>query len=383
MKELIITIIVGLALFTAQSQTFVTPPLETGAYSGGVRTINLSMQTGTHQFFPGINTQCSGYDQYYLGPTLEINKGDSVVINVTNNLTWTAVTTSHWHGMHLPAEMDGGPHQPISPGDTWTATWKMLNRAGTYWYHPHPHTTGGLIDSLNTTSWQVNQGLAAMIIVRDEETDTLDLPSTYGVDEFPIIIQDKKFNSDSTQFAAVPPGAGVPGGGTEATLRRGETILVNGVVTPDLNAPSQMIRLRFLNASNARSYRIGFSDDRTFDIIGSDGGILDMAYATTRFDISPGERYEIIVDFTGNNGDIVQLMAYNSEIEPFNFGPLGIGNVYWNPLLQDNFDTLNFEIMTFSIGSTIGTPVTSYNTELTQIDIIPEASAINWITKGI
>ena len=378
MKKLNLLLSISFLCSFSYSQTFVTPPLDPGVMIGGARTFNLNMQTGNHQFFSGINTQCSGYNQNYLGPTLEIDKGDSVVINVTNNLAWSAVTTSHWHGIHLPAEMDGGPHQSIAPGTTWTATWKMLNRASTYWYHPHPHTSGGLIDSLNTTSWQVNQGLAAMMIVRDTETDTLGLPSTYGVDEFPIILQDKRFNFDSTQFAAVPPGAGVPGGGTEATLRRGETILVNGVVTPDLITPSQMIRLRFLNASNARSYRVGFSDDRTFDVIGSDGGILDMAYATTRFDISPGERYEIIVDFTGDNGSVVDLMAYNSEIEPFDFGPIGIGNVYWNPLLQDNFDTLNFEIMTFNVGSTVGTPVTSYNTGLTQIDIIPEASANNF-----
>lgn len=378
MKKLNLLLSLSFLCSFCYSQNFVTPPLDQGVMIGGARTFTLNMQNSTTQFFPGINTETAGYNQSYLGPTLEIRKGDSVVINVTNNLTvWNTNTTSHWHGMHLPAMMDGGPHQPIVPGDTWLATWKMLNRAGTYWYHPHPHTSAGLIDSINTTSYQVYEGLAALMIVRDTETDTLGLPSTYGVDEFPIIIQDKKFNFDSSKFASVPPGAGVPGGGLEPTLRRGETILVNGVITPDLNAPSQMIRLRFLNASNARSYRIGFSDNRTFDVIGSDGGILDAAHATTRFDISPGERYEVIVDFTGDNGDVVDLMAYNSEIEAFDFGPPGVGNVYWNPMLLDNFDTQDFEIMTFNIGSTVGTPVTSYNTGLTQIDLIPEASADN------
>jgi len=356
------------------SQTFVTPTLNTGTLVGNTRTFDLNMQTGTTQFFPGINTETAGYNQNYSGPTLEIQKGDNVVMNVTNNLSWNVNSTTHWHGMHLPAIMDGGPHQAIAPGATWTATWKMLNRASTYWYHPHPHSSMGLMDALNTTGWQVYQGLAAMIIVRDEESDTLGLPSTYGVDEFPIILQDKSFTADSTLFAPVPP----PGAGV-ANLRRGETIMVNGVVTPELNTPSQMVRLRFLNASNARAYRIGFSDNRTFDIIGSDGGLLDIASTVTRFDITPAERYEIIVDFSGEQGQSFQLMAFNSEIEPFNYGMMGggTGNVYWNPPLQDNYDVSDFEIMTFNIGATAGTPVTSYNTELTNITLIPENSANN------
>ena len=160
-------------------------------------------------------------------------------------------------------------------------------------------------DTLNTTIWQVYQGLAAMIIVRDTETDTLGLPSTYGVDEFPIILQDKSFTADSSRFAPVPPaGSGV------ANLRRGESIMVNGVITPQLNAPSQMVRLRILNASNARVYRLGFSDNRTFDVIGSDGGLLDTVATITSLEITPPERYEIIVDFIGDQGQSSKLMAF-------------------------------------------------------------------------
>lgn len=373
MKKIIPALSTFLLYAISFSQSFVTPQLDQGTMINGARTFNLNMQTGNTQFFPGVNTETAGYNQNYLGPTLEIHKGDSIVINVTNNLSWNVNTTTHWHGMHLPAIMDGGPHSPILPGTIWTATWNMLNRAGTYWYHPHPHTMLGLRDSLNTTSWQVYQGLSAMMIIRDVESDTLGLPSSYGVDEFPIIIQDKSFVADSSQFAPVPPvGAGV------ANLRRGETILVNGVVTPELNAPSQMVRLRILNASNARAYRIGFSDNRAFDVIGSDGGLLDTVSSTSRLDLTPAERYEIIVDFSGNQGQSIQLKAFNSEIEPFNYNPGGgLGNVYWNPPLQDNYDITDFEIMNFDIGPTVGIPVTSYNTGLTDIALIPESSADN------
>jgi len=363
-----------LLLSTCFSQSFITPPLDQGVMIGGARTFNLNMQTGSTQFFPGINTATAGYNQNYLGPTLEIQKGDSVVFNVSNNLSWNINSTTHWHGMHLPAMMDGGPHSPIAPGATWTATWNMLNRAGSYWYHPHPHSDTGLADSLNTTSWQVYQGLAAMMIVRDTETDTLGLPSTYGVDEFPLIIQDKSFIGDTTRFGVLPgPTSGM------AAIRRGETILVNGVITPDLNAPSQLVRFRILNASNGRVYRIGFSDNRPFDVIASDGGVLDTVHVTTRLDIAAAERYEIIVDFSSDQGDTLQLIAFNSEIEPFNYPTGGgLGNIYWNPPLQDNYDVSDFEIMTFNVGATVGTPITSYNTDLTEIVSIPETSANNF-----
>ena len=160
MKKIIIAHALILSSFISYAQTFVTPPIDQGVMVNGARTFNLNMQSGSTQFFPGINTETAGYNLDYSGPTLEIQKGDSVVIHVTNNLSWNVNTTTHWHGMHLPAIMDGGPHSPILPGTPWTATWNMLNRAGTYWYHPHPHTMLGLRDSLNTTSWQVYQGLA-------------------------------------------------------------------------------------------------------------------------------------------------------------------------------------------------------------------------------
>ncbi|MBL4703044.1 MAG: multicopper oxidase domain-containing protein [Flavobacteriales bacterium] len=374
MKNILLVFSSFLFISTCFCQTFVTPPLDQGVMIGGTRTFTLNMQTGTTQFFSGINTATAGYNQNYSGPTLEIQKGDSVVFNVTNNLSWNVNTTTHWHGMHLPATMDGGPHSPITPGSTWTATWKMLNRAGTYWYHPHPHSSIGLADSLNSTSWQVFQGLAAMMIVRDTETDTLGLPSSYGIDEFPLIIQDKSFSSDTTLFGILPgPTSGM------AAIRRGETILVNGVVTPDLNTPSQMVRFRILNASNARVYRIGFSDNRPFDVIASDGGILDTVHVTSRLDITPAERYEIIVDFSADQGDTLQLMAFNSEFEPFLYPTGGgLGNIYWNPPLQDSYDISDFEIMTFNVGPTVGTPVTNYNTDLTEIVRIAEATANNF-----
>jgi bilirubin oxidase len=344
----------------SSAQTFFVPPLDTGVVGNGARTFDLQLQNGTTSFFPGIETETSGYNGNFLGPTLLMQKGDSVVINVTNTMPFA--TTTHWHGMHLPAVMDGGPHQLIEQNTTWVATWRIKNRASTYWYHPHPHPDGFPIDTLKATGWQVYQGMTGMLIVKDTETDTLGLPAEYGVDDIPIILQDRSFTADSSHFAPIPSQ-----GSGQANIRRGYTIMVNGVVTPTLNSHAQMIRLRILNASNARTYRLGFSDNRPFFVIGSDGGILDTVSTVTRIDMSPAERYEIVVDFSDANGSTLKLMAFNSEIESHTY-PNGLsGNIYWISPLLDDYDTSDFDIMTFNIGAPTANPVTGFNQELTEI----------------
>jgi bilirubin oxidase len=200
----------------------------------------------------------------------------------------------------------------------------------------------------------------------------LGLPAEYGVDDIPIILQDRSFTADSSHFAPVPPqGSGL------ANIRRGYTIMVNGVVTPTLNSHAQMIRLRILNASNARTYRLGFSDNRPFFIIGSDGGILDTVSTVTRIDMSPAERYEIVVDFSNANGSTIKLMAFNSEIDSHTY-PNGLsGNIYWISPLLDDYDTSDFEIMTFDIGNPTANAVTSFNQELTEIVRVDPVTADN------
>ena len=98
---------------------------------------NLRMRAGEREFLPGLRTPTKGYNGDFLGPTLVMRSGSNVTLNVSNDIGVT--TSTHWHRMHVPAVMDGGPHQRIEPGETWTASFPVLNRAGTYWYHPHPH----------------------------------------------------------------------------------------------------------------------------------------------------------------------------------------------------------------------------------------------------
>ena len=168
--------------------------------------------------------------------------------------------------------MDGGPHQDILNGETWSPTFTILNRASTYWYHPHLHPVDNKQRNPNGTSGQVFRGLAGMIIVRDEDSERLILPNQYGVDDIPLIIQDKAFNEDGS-FLEFPtrqshPKLGPDVGPVVWPFRRGDKFLVNGVISAVLEAPAQMVRFRILNASNMRIYNLGFSDNRTFYQIG-------------------------------------------------------------------------------------------------------------------
>ncbi|MFI7644947.1 multicopper oxidase family protein [Micromonospora sp. NPDC049460] len=255
------------------------PPLATSRVDGqGRRVFDLLARAGRRDFRgDGRLTRTAGFDGDFLGPTLRARRGERVVVNVVNRLA--EETSVHWHGMHLPARMDGGPHQPIRPGATWSPTWTVDQPAATLWYHPHPH---------GATEEHVYRGLAGMFILDDDREAALPLPRRYGVDDVPVIVQDRNF-SRSGEFRKTRnsiAGIGV----------LGDTLLVNGTVGPYLDVTTERVRLRLLNGSTARTYDFGLADDRPFALIGSDGGLLPRTARVNRVQLSPGERAEIVVD---------------------------------------------------------------------------------------
>lgn len=310
-----------------------------GTLSNGWRVYNLTMMTGTTVFTGGLNTPTMGYNGTYLGPVLVLTRTENITINVTNDLTES--TTTHWHGLHVPAAMDGGPHQEILSGSTWSAYFTVDNPASTNWFHPHMH---------GTTGRQVYNGLAGLIYVNDTASSALAIPKTYGVDDIPLIIQDREFNPDGS-FKHNDP-------------RQGSNFLINGAIDPTLSTHAQMIRFRILNGSNARIYNFGFSDNRTFQQIASDSGFLVSPVDLTRVVLAPGERAEIVVDFSGEAGTSLQLMAYNSEV------------AYNN---HDMFDNIDFNLFNISVGdaTTDPVPVTTLPTTLNTITRFTAAEAVN------
>ena len=278
---------VTVTLTTAQTYNpLIIPEVITGT------TFDLNLHTTSKQFLTGGATNTYAYNNMlFWGPTLIMNKGDWVQMNVTNNLIDT--TTTHWHGFHIPAIMDGGPHQTIPSGTTWRPAFKVDNNAGTYWYHPHLH---------EFTQKHLTYGAGGMIIIRDNEEAALNLPRTYGVDDIPLALTSRRFTAN--QFVAT---------GSEY----GDSMVVNGVLNPQVSLPAQYVRLRILNAEMERSYNLGVTTaagaDRTFYVIATDGGLVNAPIAVTRVALAVGERVEILLDLTSDSIDSTfDLKAYNS-----------------------------------------------------------------------
>jgi blue copper oxidase len=264
------------------------PPLAESRVDGeGRRVFDLRAQEGQTDLGQGGPTRTWGFNGDHLGPTLRAKRGERVLVNVVNGLA--EPTSVHWHGMHLPARMDGGPHQEVRPGATWSPTWTVDQPAATLWYHPHPH---------GRTAKHVQRGLAGMFILDDERSAALALPREYGVDDIPVIVQDQKFDR---------------GGQLDDEGGVGDTVLVNGTAAPYLDVRTERVRLRLLNASSARAYTFGFSDGRSFALIGTDGGLLPAPHSMSRIRLSPGERAEIVVAM--NPAERVTLRSFPADLD--------------------------------------------------------------------
>jgi len=190
----------------------------------------------------------------------------------------------HGHGMHLPATMDGAAHQPIAAGATWSAQYTVNQRACTNWYHPH---------YMGKTAEHVYKGLAGLIILEDAEILGLDLPKNYGVDDIPLVLQDRIFDT-TAQFDYSPSLREIMQG------YKGDTFIANGVYNATLDVEAKEIRFRILNGSNATVYNLQFSDGRTFKQIGTDNSLLEAPVSMTSLKLSPAERAEIVVDFSAD-----------------------------------------------------------------------------------
>jgi len=310
------------------------PPLITGT------NFNLNVQSGTQIFYGSTPTPTYGINGTFLSPTIMVNKGDSITLNVINNLN--IKTTMHWHGLHVSAMNDGGPHQIINPTTTWSPSFKVRNNASTFWYHPH---------GVNQTEQQVSKGLAGLFIVKDSAEAALILPRTYGVDDIPLIVQNKAF--DVLQQIAI-------------ATDMDTAIFINGTLNPYFNAPAQVIRFRLLNASSLRTYNFGFSSTQTFYQISTDGGLLDTALALTRLKISPGERAEILVDFAGMQSQTIYLKSFASELPNGIYGSLTVGaGADTIHEYEDNFlNGADYNLMQINIVAQTGSPIVTIPSSL-------------------
>lgn len=215
----------------------------------------------------------------YLGPIIRVQRGDRLRVRLQNELD--DATIIHWHGMRVPAGQDGHPSAAIGPGEEFVYEFEVRDRAGTYWFHPHAH---------GTTASQVYAGLAGLLLVSDDEETAAGLPA--GEFDIPLVIQDRTFDADNQ--LVYPPHAGRMMDGF-----LGDTILVNGRPSYQLNAATRAYRLRLINGSNSRTYKLAWNDGTPLVAIATDGGLLEAPVAREYLTLAPGERVEVWADFSG------------------------------------------------------------------------------------
>jgi FtsP/CotA-like multicopper oxidase with cupredoxin domain len=252
-------------------------------------------------------------DGSYLGPVIRLRRRQRVRVQFLNQLGEPSIV--HWHGLDVPELADGHPRLAVNHGAKYVYDFEVTNRAGTYWYHPHPHMR---------TAAQVYQGLAGLLLVSDPEEDALGLPA--GAGELHCVLQDRRFDGNNQLvYADAAAGGGMRGrmgrggamgmGGGMGQMETmsgwtGDRMLVSGRLQPTLDVDRRTYRVRLLNGSNARFYKLAWSDGSPMTLIGGDGGLLERARSQRAVTLAPGQRADVLLDLSAHSrGSDVQLQS--------------------------------------------------------------------------
>jgi FtsP/CotA-like multicopper oxidase with cupredoxin domain len=309
------------ALAVAQTSGALTMPALLDATNTG--RFQLTAQRGTTAFVDAGTSETWGFNQSYLGPTLRIATGETTAAEVQNTLN--EPISVHWHGLLVPGDADGGPHQTIAQGETWTPDLAITQPASTAWYHSHVH---------GSTARQVQNGLAGVLQIDDGQDEERGLPNAYGVDDLTLVLQDRRFD----RRGRIDYNPSMP---DQMTGFLGDTMVINGQVGRTAVVPRGIVRLRLVNGSNARIYPLSLSDGREMHLIATDNGYLDRTIALTNLTIAPGERYEVLIDLT--DGRAIALVSTPNPNQMMG-GMMGGGG-----------NETSFVVLPFSVDSTLPT----------------------------
>jgi spore coat protein A, manganese oxidase len=262
---------------------------------------NVNMQPTQVQIIPGVTTPVWTYNGLYPGPTIKARKGRQVVIRQQNSLPETM--TVHLHGAYVDGDSDGHPNDLIAPGAYKDYIYANNMNARTLWYHDHAEMT---------TARHVYRGLAGFYILTDDLEDSLPLPK--GAYDVPLVIQDRRFNSDGT--------LNYPSDSVSDEGFQGDVIVVNGAARPRFQVANRKYRFRILNGSDARPYKLALSSG-SFTLIGTEGGLRETPLSMSSLPIWPAERYEIVIDFSkyavGSKVVLKNLLGSGSTAEIMRF----------------------------------------------------------------
>jgi FtsP/CotA-like multicopper oxidase with cupredoxin domain len=229
------------------------------------------------EVWPGTTSQILGLNNSYPGPTIRVQKGDDFSVLFENQYTEEA--TIHWHGLLVPELMDGQPKDAVLPGNSYTYSFPVFQRAGTYFYHSHAH---------HLTAKHVYKGYAGFFIVEDDDELQYGLPT--GEFDVPLLLQDRhsvyqpQFNYSPTMMDRM-------------FGYLGDIPLVNGTPDAYFEVQKTLYRFRMVNGSNARVFKLAFSDNSPFWVLSTDGGLKDEASQMNSVFLAPGERIDILFDF--------------------------------------------------------------------------------------
>ncbi|MEZ4681342.1 MAG: multicopper oxidase domain-containing protein [Caldilineaceae bacterium] len=297
----------------------------------------------------------------YLGPIIRVQRGQTVRIHFRNELPEASIV--HWHGLLVPSAMDGHPDAVVEPGQSYTYEFEVRNRAGSYWFHPHPH---------GRTGAQVYNGLAGLFLVSDEEEETLDLPR--GDYDLPLVLQDRTFDANN-QLVYMANGMGGMMDGMMGFL--GEQILVNGQPGPQLPVATRVYRLRLYNGSNSRIYKLAWSNGMPMTVIGTDGGLLGEPVERDYVTLGPAERVEVWADFRE------EAVGSEVKLQSLAFSGVEAGMMMGGMPMHTMMDTTAalpngapFDVLTVQVAREEAETLT-LPTELTPIEHHAVADAVN------
>lgn len=293
----------------------------------------------------------------YLGPIIKVKQNQKIRITFKNRLPRKSII--HWHGLHVPPNMDGHPVHAINNQEQYVYEFEVTNRPGTYWFHPHPD---------KITGPQVYYGLAGLFIVEDENSD---LPSAEY--DMPLIIQDRRFDLDN-QLTYLEENSM-----SQMHGFLGNEILINGSIKKGKDVQKASYRFRILNGSNSRIYKLSWDDGEDIKVIGTDAGLLESPVARPYLMVAPGERVEIWKSFNNHKtGDRVTLKSLTFD----DGSNMGMGNGMMENrnqiMMQSNEypNGIEFDLYTFTVNAQQG-PNKKLPSHFSSIDSISPDDAIN------
>ncbi len=246
----------------------------------------LTLQPAHWEFIPGRRAATWGINGGYLGPTVRVYNGDDVKLIYNNRINEPVSMTVS--GLQVPGTLMGGAARMMSANVDWSPVIPIRQPAATCWYHAN---------TPNRMAPHIYNGLAGLWLVEDEVSKNSPLPNHYGVDDFPVIIQDKRLDNFGTPIYNPPASGGFVG----------DTLLTNGAQSPYVEVSRGWVRLRLLNASNSRRYLLQLSDGRNMQVVAGDQGFLPAPVPVSLLSLAPGERREILIDMS--KGEEVDITA--------------------------------------------------------------------------